>query len=237
MNKFAADAPRPVAPEVDASDESDSRTSDDTFMAGQEVARIVRRSSRSQKRYRRSMRVRTLKLVLAATIFFALVVVLLLWLQIGSLQSERADAVAQLDASQRQVQNLNAELAQAVKDRDALVKGRIPGLTPLVYDRAIAVKHKYVRNIIFTITGSSKKHTYEYRIVLSNGELSVVNPQVKILLFDARGIQIGAASVEKVDAITRSNRITLDPGETRSYSSSIPVNGTEHPKYFLLQIQ
>ena len=237
MNKIAADAPRPIRPEVGASDESDTRTSDDVFMAGQEVDRIVRRSSRSQKRYRRSMRVRTLKVVLAATIFVALVGVLLLWLQIGSLQSERSDAIARLDASQRQVQTLEAELARAVKDRDTMVKGRIPGLTPLVFDRAIQVKHKYVRNVIFTITGSAKKHTYEYRIVLSNGDLSVVNPQVKILLFDARGIQIGAASVEKVDAITRSDRITLDPGETRSYSSSIPVNGTEHPKYFLLQIQ
>lgn len=206
-------------------------------MTNRDVETIIRRSSRSRQRYRRSIRVRTLKLLLGASIFVGLVGILLLWLQIASIRAEATNAVARLDQSQRQMETLKAELARVTKERDAMVKGRIPNLTPMVFDRAIPIKHKYVRNIIFTITGSEKQHTYEYRIVLSNGSLSVVNPQVHILLFDGRGIQIGAASVDKVDAITRTDRITLDPGETRSYSSSIPVSGKEHPKYFLLQIQ
>lgn len=237
MGEGTAETTKRARVVVAPTDEPQANDSDGASMTDREVDTIIRRSSRSRQRYRHSVRVRTLKLLLAASIFVGLVGILLLWMQIASVRSEAVDAVARLDKSERQVATLKTALAKVTKERDAMVKGRIPDLTPMVFDRAIQIKRKYVRNIIFTITGSEKKHTYEYRIVLSNGSLSVVNPKVHILLFDGRGIQIGAASVDKVDAITPTDRITLDPGETRSYSSSIPVSGTEHPKYFLLQIQ
>jgi hypothetical protein len=237
MNESSAEsAPRPRATDA-VSDDKYAEADDAPLMGDRDIARIVRRSSRTQKRYRRSVRVRALKFLLAATVSAALLVIALMWVYIGNLRTENEEMLTQLDSTQHRVKSLQTMLARVTNERDALVKGRIPALTQLVFDRAIQIRRKYVRNIIFTVTGNQKEHTYEYRIVLSNGSLSVVDPQVKILLFDARGIQIGAASVEKVDATTKTDRIVLDPGETRSYSSSIPVDGKEHPKYFLLQIE
>lgn len=201
------------------------------------VEAIVRRSSRSQRRYRRGVRVRTLKILLGLLVFLVLLGVLAAWVYVGALEAQNSDLQAQLDKEHRALTGLKTQVTQLASERAKLVQGRIPGLRPIAYDRAIAISRKYVRNIIFTLTGEERHPAYEYRLVLSNDSLSVVRPQVTILLFDARGIQIGVTNVTVADATARTDKISLDPGETRSYSADITVSSNTKPKYFLLHIQ
>jgi len=120
--------------------------------------------------------------------------------------------------------------------KDMMVQDRIPGLLPLIYDEAITVDAGYIRNIIFTLVKNGKQRSYEYRLVMHNDTLSIISPAVEILLFNDTGIQIGVTQVEYRDASTKTERIALDPGEVRSYTSSIDLIRDEEPTYFLLAI-
>ena len=130
----------------------------------------------------------------------------------------------------------SSELETARNAMDTLVQNRIPGLLPLKYDEAISVDDKYIRNIIFTLVKNGKKRNYEYRLVMHNDTLSVIRPVVEILLFNDIGIQIGVTQVENTDASTETERSVLDPGEVRSYTSSIDLIRDEEPSYFLLEV-
>lgn len=161
-------------------------------------------------------------------------VVLVMSIGLSSLSAENARLVTDNNRKAREIDQFKAQLAALTEHRDTLVSGRIPGLRPLQYDEAISVDQAYIRNVIFTLTRSSEATTHEYRIVLHNDSLSVVNPKVKIVLFDAVGIQIGIATLDRAAANSEKDRTLLDPGEVRSYSGMIPVHGTKQPEYFLV---
>ena len=131
---------------------------------------------------------------------------------------------------------MTSELETLRNEMDTLVQNRIPGLLPLKYDEVINIDDKYIRNIIFTLVKNGKKRNYEYRMVIHNDTLSVIRPIVEILLFNNIGIQVGATQVEYMDASSGAERPALDPGEVRSYSSSIDLIRDEEPSYFLLAI-
>ncbi len=134
------------------------------------------------------------------------------------------------------VKVITSELETARSALDTLVQGRIPALLPLKYDEAITVDEEYIRNIIFTLVKNGKKRNYEYRLVMHNDSLSVIRPVVEILLFNDIGIQIGVAKVKYMDAASGTERSVLDPGEVRSYTSSIDLLRDEEPSYFLLAV-
>lgn len=202
-----------------------------------QVETIVRRSRRSQRRYRRSVRVRSLQIALGATVFLVFLVLLSTWVYIGGLQNSNAQMAGALNQRERTIASLRAEIQRVRAERDQLVRGRIPDLHTMVFDHAIVLKTKYVRNVIFNVTGDAKQHLYEYRMLMSNNSLNVIHPDVQVLLFDSRGIQIGKSVVEKIDSTSNTDRIGLDPGETRAYSASIKVTGKEAPAYFWLRIR
>ncbi len=161
-------------------------------------------------------------------------VIMVMSIGLSSLSADNARLVTDNNRKARQLSELQAQLNQVTQERDVLVRGRIPGLKSLQYDQAITLNQAYVRNVIFTLTRNGDAVTHEFRMVLHNDSLSVVNPQVKLVLFDSVGIQIGMTSLHKSASTTQTDRNLLDPGEVRSYSGVIPVNGHETPKYFLV---
>lgn len=128
-------------------------------------------------------------------------------------------------------------------ERDSLMRGKLPNLLPLEYDKIISLKEKYLRNITFTLTKDQGEETTEYRIVLQNNTRLAVRPTVKVLFFGNSGIRIGIAEMtsrrlvsDKQILYTESaaDKQILFPGEIRSYSGSIELSRQGSPYHFLI---
>jgi len=195
-----------------------------------------RHSRRSASSYRCQAKIRRYQYLLAAVSILFLLIYVFTWLYITRKATEYQQTLHELRKEDIALKAVTSELETVRKELDTLVQNRIPGLLPLKYDEAITVDNQYVRNIIFTLVKNGKKRKYEYRLVLHNDTLSIIQPVVDILLFNDTGIQIGVAQVEYKDASTKAGHSALDPGEVRSYTSSIDLNRDEEPKYFFLAI-
>lgn len=195
---------------------------------------LHRRRRRSRHRNSGEVRRRLIKAVAVAGGAVIALVILVMSIGLSSLSAENARLVTENNRKTRALDEALAQLNVVTEQRNELVAGRIPRLQPLQYDHAITLNQGYVRNVIFTLTRSSDSSNHEYRMVLHNDSLSVINPQVKIVLFDAVGIQIGMARLSRSEATAEKDRTLLDPGEVRSYSGTIPVHGEEMPEYFLI---
>ncbi len=192
---------------------------------------------RSRGNYRSEKKIRLLKIVLGSCLIAYFLTVAFTWMSMARTGNEMEEQTMQLRKQGKTIAETKAELQEVTTERDALVADRIPGLIPLDYDAAIAIDDQYIRNIIFTLVSNGRERHYEYRMVMHNNTLSIIKPKVEILLFDDVGIQVGRAVVEKSNATTEVDRADLDPGEVRSYSSSIDLFRIEEPRYFLLSIK
>ena len=195
-----------------------------------------RHSRRSRSSYRCEAKIRRYKYLLAGISTLFLLIYIFTWFHIARKSTEHEQTVLELRKQEVALKAVTSELETVRNEMDALVQDRIPGLLPLKYDEAITVDDKYIRNIIFTLVKNGKKRNYEYRLVMQNDTLSVIRPVVEILLFDDTGIQIGVTQVESKDSSTGTGRSALDPGEVRSYTSSIHLNHDKEPSYFLLAV-
>jgi hypothetical protein len=155
-----------------------------------------------------------------------------MWLYTSKLSVENKRASAELYKQTQQLTAATVALEKLQGERDSLIRGRLPNLLPLEYDKAIPITGKYVQNIIFTLIKNQEKTATEYRVVLQNDTSSVIHPKVKILLFDNLGIQIGAAEI--TDYGLAADEVTLHPGEIRSYSRTIELFREGGPYYFLV---
>ena len=194
------------------------------------------RSRRSRSYYRCHAKIRRYQYLVAGISILFLLVYVFTWLHSTGESTEHEQTLLELRKQENAVEVLTSELETVRSELDTLIQDRIPGLLPLKYDEAITIDGTYIRNIIFTLVKSGKKRNYEYRLIMHNDSLSVINPIVEILLFNNIGIQVGAAQVERMDATSGSARSVLDPGEVRSYTSSIDLIRDEEPSYFLLVV-
>jgi hypothetical protein len=126
---------------------------------------------------------------------------------------------------------VEANLKRLRNERDSLIQGRLPNLLPLEYDKLLSFTGEYLRSIIFTLTKGWGESATEYHIVLQNNTKVAIYPEVKILFFGNRGIQIGEAKVIPYGLAAYGKMIA--PGEIRSYSGSIKLFPQEDPYYFL----
>jgi len=193
-----------------------------------------RHSRRSRSSYRCDAKIRRYKYLLAGISTLFLLIYLFTWFHIAAKSREYERTLLELRKQQNALQAVTTELATVRNELDTLVQERIPGLRPLKYDEVISVDDGFIRNITFTLARNGKKRNYEYRLVMHNDTLSVIRPDVQILLFNELGIQIGVTQVEYMDASGGAARSALDPGEVRSYTSSIDLLRDEEPHYFLI---
>jgi len=164
------------------------------------------------------------------------VIYIFTWMYISRKATEHEQTLHELRKQEIALAVTSEELGRVRKEKEILVQGRIPGLLPLTYDETISIDNPYIRNIIFTQVKNGKGKTYEYRVVMNNDTLSVIRPQVQILLFNDTGIQIGEDTVEFRDPSTGAVRPVLDPGEVRSQTATIKLLRDEQPHYFLLTL-
>jgi cell division protein FtsB len=197
---------------------ADTRDAHQTF-----DAYTSRRHSRHAEHRRRSQRL-MLALALGVTLVLLIVVSLFSAIRIGTLADANDTLNADLFQAQQQLAKVGPELEQARKELANVTKGRLPHLRELTPDKVIDVDSGYVKNIVFTLLRSNHGTRYEYRLVMENKSDSLVRPDVRVFVFDHRGIQVGAGEV--------TDRADMVPGESRSYSSHIERFMEEEPRYF-----
>lgn len=195
-----------------------------------------RKVRRSRSSHRHDAKIRSYKYLLAGISVLFLLIYIFTWFYIARISREHEQTKLEFRRQEIAMQAMASELETVRNELDILVQDRIPGLLPMKYDEAITLDDKYIRNIIFTEVKIGKKRKYEYRLVMHNDTLSVIRPDVQILIFNDIGIQIGVTQVEYSDASTGAERSALDPGEVRSYTSSIALIRDEEPSFFLIII-
>lgn len=175
-----------------------------------------------------------LTLLLSIGLVFSFLLNLVLGVMLGSSAREVTLSVAVEQKLQRELSEIRPKFEKMASEIEALTLNRLPGLVVLTYDKVLPINEQYVKNIVFTQTGSEKSKRYEYKVVMDNRNLLPVHPEVKILFFDRVGIQVGFSELGMGEGLTISDH--LERGEIRSYSSSIELSTGLEPKYFQVQL-
>lgn len=118
---------------------------------------------------------------------------------------------------------------QLERDLASHVTGKLPDLNPLTYDKVIEVDQQYVKNLVFSVSRKADTTSYEYQLVMHNRSPIVIQPRVKILLFDRNGLQIGISDLKGL----KDN--VLIPEETRSLHEVFEILLEDRePAYFMI---
>lgn len=201
----------------------------------QSLAHTAARASRRHAEHasRTARRRRSQRLMLAIALGVALLLLLLVSIFTGAriehLSSENSKLNADLFQARQQLAKATPELQEARKELADVTKGRLPHLRELVPDKVIKLDAGYVKNIVFTVLRQNGQTRYEYRIVMENASDGMVRPEVRVLAFDQRGIQVGTGEV--------TDRSDMSPGESRAYSSVIDRFMDEEPRYFYVWVR
>lgn len=176
-----------------------------------------------EARRRRSQRL-ILAIALAISLALLLTVSVISGIQIERLASENSALANEAFQLRQRLARIEPELERAREELAALTRGRLPHLKALVPDKVIEVNAGYVKNIVFTVLKHNGQNRYEYRVVLENASDTMLRPDVRVFVFDERGIQVGSGDV--------GDRTEMIPGESRAYSSVIERFMDEEPRYF-----
>ena len=196
-----------------------------------------RRRSKSSRQLAKVQRTnRNLKIGLAVLIM-ALTTVIVVGKQAQSkLNEHRATLDQRIDTLRSKLSAAETLSKKLLTDMNELVESRLPGLRPLEFDAIIQLSDQYVKNVIFAVSKEAQQTNYEYRFVFFNPKITPVFPQVKLLLFDNRGLQVGGADVTLTGEASEGRVRSLGPGEIRSYNGSASIISTGKPSYFMLDI-
>jgi hypothetical protein len=196
-----------------------------------------RRRRRSRSSYKAERKLQRLQMGLVVLISLAVLGTVIGAVLVNRAATERDKAVFEARQLKRELATVTEEANRLRKERDGLVKERIPGLQLLAYDETIQIGVQYVRNIAFTLVRQDGDDAYEYRIVLSNTGIEGVRPQVAIAFFDELGLQVGNAVLSAEQLAEEGEEYLLEPGEVRTHTGTIEVSKDAAPMYFLLTVE
>lgn len=190
-----------------------------------ELRRRKRRHSSSRWPHH-SHHKRKLPVTLIATLLGVGSVILVIYgVNVLSTYHQRANAMRDaLIQKDEEIGRLRTEVDALQKKTKALTEQRLPHLRMLEFDKVMPIHDGYIRNVVFTRIRQDRRQQYEYKLVMENNSRSNVLPDVRVLVFDATGVQIGGA------AFTDANGLSF--GESRSRSALIEFFMDETPVYF-----
>lgn len=183
-----------------------------------------RRSRRSGTRYRE--KIQWLQRALVASVCLLLLVVVAGVRVITNGAGERARLMSDLQRSENVVLTQDSELEELRDQSAALIRGRIPGLSLLEFDRVVTLADSYLRTITFTLVHNPDLQSYEYHVVLHNREAESLTPNARVLFFDEVGIQVGLGLIQGEE---------LSPNEVRSYTGKVDLISNSTPLYFAVE--
>lgn len=190
-------------------------------------------SYRSHSWSRRSKLLLLLVLALALIDFFT---ALLLGAQVYTLGRQNQTLRSNLAQTEEELRQVTPELQKLRADLDELIRGKLPRLRKLDYDRVLPLDEGYLKNITFTEIVSRNSRSHEYKLVVQNNTRGPLWPEVQLLIFNELGIQVGGAEIgtRQPNALKASS---LGVGEVRSYMASMELADKDAtPAYFMIRI-
>lgn len=167
-------------------------------------------------------------------IFAETLVLIFLVVRLGMVEKENNDLTFSERASTEELERLKPEFEKMKADMDRAVRGRLPGLIAIEVDHVIPVNMEYVKNIMFSVSGTKEERKLEYKLLLENNSSYSVTPKLELLFFDKTGLQQGLAKIgfEKDPNV----REVLERAETRSFSGGVDFSGGTPPEYFMARL-
>lgn len=201
------------------------------------VDRQVARRGRSRSKIKTIRRLKILVALLLLGLVFATMAWILAW---GKLkQTEERAATLDADLQRMEMEMEEARVGAEKRDHEmlSLMENRFPGLSEITFNELLEVDDQYVRNITFSEVGVGDDKALEYHAMLTNNGSRMLLPQVKILLFNDFGLQVGMIELAQSHATGAVPVADLEPGESRSYHAQIPLDLDAAPKYYLLVVK
>ncbi len=184
------------------------------------------RKRRTKRQYHHSQRHNPLIAALIGMLLLVLVVLLFTGIKLTSLNTTNDVLQIKLQETQDELVQTRSALIKTQRELEATVQGRFPQLRRLELDKVLPIHDGYVKNIVFTMLKKSNEITYEYKLVLDNNSDTTGIPEVKVLVFDNLGVQLGGDELPKQEPLSRH--------ETRSYSSIVDLVVPGEPHYFFV---
>ncbi len=176
-------------------------------------------SSRAHSWSRRSKLLLLLILVLVLIDFFT---ALLLGTQVYTLNRQNQTLRSSLAQTEEKLQQVTPELQKLRVDLEELIRGKLPRLRKLEYDRVLSLDDQYLKNITFTEIVNRDRRNHEYKLVVQNNTSAPLWPEIQLLVFNELGIQVGNAEIgtRQPNALKAGS---LGVGEVRSYTASMDL--------------
>lgn len=191
---------------------------------------------RAHRAHAWSRRSKLLVLVIMALALVDFFTALLLGAQVYTLNRQNQDLRGNLAQAEEELQRVTPEVQRLRNDLDALVRGKLPRLRKLEYDRVLALDDRYLKNITFTEIMSRDRRGHEYKLVVQNNSSAPLWPEIQLLIFNELGIQIGSAEIGtgQPNALKTGS---LGVGEARSYTAAMELaDRSATPAYFLIRL-
>lgn len=199
---------------------------------------VSSRSMSRERTHRAHAWSRRSKLLLLGILGLALVdffTALLLGAQVYTLNRQNQELRSSLAQAEEELQRMTPEVQNLRNDLDTLIRGRLPRLRKLEYDRVLPLDDRYLKNITFTEIINRDRRGHEYKLVTQNNTSTPLWPEVQLLIFNELGIQIGGAEI----GTGQPNALkvnSLGVGEVRSYTGTVDLlDHTATPAYFMVR--
>ena len=183
-----------------------------------------------------SRRSKLLLLLVLALVLIDFFTALLLGTQVYTLNRQNQTLRSSLAQTEEELLHVVPELQKLRTDLDELIRGKLPRLRKVEYDRVLPLDDQYLKNIIFTQVVNRDSRGHEYKLVVQNNTRSPLLPEIQLLIFNELGIQVGNAEIgtRQPNALKTGS---LDIGEVRSYAAAIDLTDkAAAPAYFMIRI-
>ncbi len=183
-----------------------------------------------------SRRSKWLFLLVLALVLIDFFTALLLGTQVYTLDRQNQTLRSSLAQAEEELLRVAPELQKLRVDLDELIRGKLPRLRKLEYDRVLPLDDQYLKNITFTEIMNRDSRGYEYKLVVQNNTNAPLWPEVQLLIFNEIGIQVGSAEIGtgQPNALKAGS---LGVGEVRSYTALMKLaDGDATPTYFMIRI-
>ena len=175
-----------------------------------------------------------MQIMLLSFLLAALTPALIVVYSLGTREAKERDAAAEaLQLGARELEALRPEQKLLEKEVGRLTRARLPGLRPMETDEVVSIEEAHVANVLFTTSGNDKKLNWEYKVMVNNSGSAPDRFRLDIMFFNRTGIQVGRSRVAG-GPTGDSPVLTLEPGESRSYSDTAEIGPTgKAPSYFM----
>jgi len=119
--------------------------------------------------------------------------------------------------------SLRTELSEVKLQLANTDPSRPPYLKELTPDKVMALGG-YVKDIVFTVQHQNGGTQYDYRLTMENKSGSTLRPDVRVFIFDHKGMPIGVADMP--------DHTDLASGQSRAAMAAIDRFIDEEPRYF-----